>query len=404
MNKSIILLVSIVAAVSIMFVGCVPGAPPETPPPVTPPPVTPPPVTPPPVTPPPVTPEDPFEGLAVKPDGTPYYFGHSTNFLTCTWCDFANELFKSYMDRAGAEWSTHDAVGLVEKQMADVEDLVEGNVDGIVLMAVDEDAVVPAVEAATAAGIPVAGYGVVPSTRAIISGCQTGDFEAGYTSGRMFVDYFAEKGIPGYVYSCQGSFQMLQTHDRRDGFLAAIEGTNVELIDGPDCAWTDEKCCNAVMDAFPAHPEFNGVWGMGVMLKGATEGLRAVERLYPTDHPEHVFTQCVAADGGACEVIRDGWADGMATMSAWVDMDVSIKALFTYVILGQPVPEKVEWLTLESLPVYRDEILEDYQRPMPMIWGVAVSKGIPYDDLPVLDLPEIIETPTAAMRKELLGY
>jgi len=51
MKRFIVPLVTAVMVVSIIFAGCMPGAP-VTPPPVTPPPVTPPPVTPPPVTPP----------------------------------------------------------------------------------------------------------------------------------------------------------------------------------------------------------------------------------------------------------------------------------------------------------------------------------------------------------------
>jgi len=59
------------------------------------------------------------------------------------------------------------------------------------------------------------------------------------------------------------------------------------------------------------------------------------------------------------------------------------------------VPKKV---VLPSPVYFYDEVVEDWDGDMPLIWGNVMLKEIPYNDLPVLDMSQYIETPTAAMK------
>ncbi|MBA7686420.1 hypothetical protein ES703_94867 [subsurface metagenome] len=160
MNKFIVPLVTAAVIVSILFAGCVPGAPvtPPVEPPVTPP--VEPPVTPPPPTGPtdmagvPIPPEtvpwvdpdhvwmNPYEGLAIKPDGTPYHFGTITVWMGDDWQVAKEGLYRSYVERAGGEWTTLDPNLDTSVQFSMFEDITAlGEWDAITTHPLDEDMV-----------------------------------------------------------------------------------------------------------------------------------------------------------------------------------------------------------------------------------------------------------------------
>jgi ribose transport system substrate-binding protein len=397
MKKFIVPLVTVAVVASILFAGCVPGAAPT-------PPTPPAPTVAGPAAPPAkgMLAGNPFEGLAVKPDGTPYYFAYEFIFLYNPYMAFAGGVWEDYMQKAGAQYTLHDANLDVSKEIAMLEDLVVMKPDAVLVHPVDGWAVMPIVDKLTKAGIPVFNYCVECPTETIVSYVEANHYEMGKTIGKWTADYFAAQGVPGNVFECQGLIKTFIAMGRHDGFMAAIEGTNVSMVPGPDCAWADEECCNNVISAFPAHPEYNCVYTHGGMLDGATSGLRTVGRLYPVGDPNHVVAVSIDANDATCALIRDGWADAVVSHDPWPEVDYITKAMFTNVILGQPVPYKD--LVLAS-PIYTyEDVVEDYGRDLPIIWGNVMNKKIDYLTLPVLDMSDYIETPTAAMRKELVGY
>jgi len=300
-------------------------------------------------------------------------------------------MFESYCARAGAVSSLHDADMDVGKQLADLEDLIVKKPDGVIIHPVDGDAAAPGADKLTAAGIPVFNYDVEVMSDNVLSFTTHNNVTMWKVIGEWTVDHFDKKGIPGVIYECQGAMEMRITGERHQGFLEAVEGSNVSLITGPDCAWADEECTNAVLAYVGAHPEVNGIYTHGGMLKGASEGLRSLDRLYPVGDPDHVVAVTVDANDSTCALIRDGWADAVTDHSPWEQTDCCTKAAFHYVILGNPVPEYIE---LPCKVVDYDMIMEDLERPIPTIWGVIMLSEIPWDDLAVLDMSEFIETPT----------
>jgi len=65
---------------------------------------------------------------------------------------------KSVLEPAGYEYVSTDAQADPVKQVADVESLIASGVDAIIVLAQDSQAILPALEAAHAAGIPVIAY------------------------------------------------------------------------------------------------------------------------------------------------------------------------------------------------------------------------------------------------------
>ena len=82
-----------------------------------------------------------------------------------SWSNFQEERWKtdeasikSALEAAGAKYISADAQSSVAKQLTDVESLISQGANALIVLAQDSDAIGPAIEKATAEGIPVVGY------------------------------------------------------------------------------------------------------------------------------------------------------------------------------------------------------------------------------------------------------
>lgn len=82
-----------------------------------------------------------------------------------SWSNFQEERWKTdeaamvaAIEAAGGTYISADAQSSPEKQLSDVESLIAQGADALIVLAQDSDAIVPAVAAAAAEGIPVLGY------------------------------------------------------------------------------------------------------------------------------------------------------------------------------------------------------------------------------------------------------
>ncbi len=82
-----------------------------------------------------------------------------------SWSNFQEERWKTdeaaikaALEAAGATYVSADAQASAAKQLTDVEGLIAQGVDALIILAMDKDAIVPALDKAAAEGIPVIGY------------------------------------------------------------------------------------------------------------------------------------------------------------------------------------------------------------------------------------------------------
>lgn len=103
--------------------------------------------------------------VAVAGFGTSLYAdGHAVT-VGVSWSNFQEERWKTdeaaikgALEAAGATYVSADAQSSSAKQLSDVESLIAQGVDALIILAQDSAAIGPAVEAASAEGIPVVGY------------------------------------------------------------------------------------------------------------------------------------------------------------------------------------------------------------------------------------------------------
>lgn len=82
-----------------------------------------------------------------------------------SWSNFQEERWKTdeaaikkALEAAGAKYISADAQASAAKQLTDVEALIAQGADALIILAMDKDAIIPAVDKADAEGIPVVGY------------------------------------------------------------------------------------------------------------------------------------------------------------------------------------------------------------------------------------------------------
>ncbi len=80
------------------------------------------------------------------------------NFQEERWGLWDEPAIKAALDAAGAKYISTDAASSIEKQLTDVEALINQGADALIILAQDNVAIMPAVEAALNEGIPVVAY------------------------------------------------------------------------------------------------------------------------------------------------------------------------------------------------------------------------------------------------------
>ena len=242
-----------------------------------------------------------------------------------------------------------DAGGSNEKQIADIEDLISRGVDLIMMSPREAQALVPAVNAIKAAGIPlvVLDREVVGEDYNVFIGgnnLQIGEELGKYTLANAPKDfkYLELEGIPGATPTIQ----------RHEGFTSQIEGRAKRLDAQP-----------ANYDLAPAIPimedwltkykgDFQVIYAHNdPMILGAINVLK--EAGYK---PGDVFLVGVDGQREAFEAIKEGWLQATAIYATGgaLGLDMAVR-----VLKGEPVPKRI----ITETPVITGDNVDDFYNP-----------------------------------------
>ena len=100
----------------------------------------------------------------------------------------------AYAATLGIELITHDAQNQSNIQMAAVENFIAQKVDGILISPLTTDSLVPAIEAAVAAGIPVASVDRKANTDKVLVHVGADNIEGGRAAARHIIEQLGNKG------------------------------------------------------------------------------------------------------------------------------------------------------------------------------------------------------------------
>lgn len=160
--------------------------------------------------------------------------------------------------KAGYELIFLDANGDVTKQNNDIQDLITQGVKVLILNPVNPEAVVPSIQAAEAAGIPVITVDR-PVTAGAVAHVGRDNVEMGRLVGQAVVDKLGTAG--GKIIEIQGDAGGIVMANRRDGFHAAVKGVNgVKIVEGPYAEYIRANAVTAMQDLLQANADVKVVY------------------------------------------------------------------------------------------------------------------------------------------------
>jgi D-xylose transport system substrate-binding protein len=152
------------------------------------------------------------------------------NYQQERWAKADEPAMKEVIEAAGAEYTRTDAGDSEEQQIADVESLINQEVDVIILLAKSTTSILPAVEAAKDADIPIIGYDRLIADEGVFY--ITFDNQG---VGKFMAEYMLEAVPSGRYVVIKGhpddpNADFLRAGFDQGGLAAAVEAGDVEIV------------------------------------------------------------------------------------------------------------------------------------------------------------------------------
>jgi ribose transport system substrate-binding protein len=172
--------------------------------------------------------------------------------------------------------SLPDASG-VSDQVAQMEDAVTQQYQGIILGTVDAAGIVPGIEAANAAGIPVMSVDTAPAGGEIIGLVQTDNVKASALGGEFIAQAI---GGSGKVLNLQGDMANQTAQARSEGLHQALDphAPDIELID-QSAHWQQAEGLSITENILTSDPDIKAIFAANdPPALGAIQALKAAGR------------------------------------------------------------------------------------------------------------------------------
>ena len=172
-----------------------------------------------------------------------------------------NEGAQQAADEAGAELVICNANNDAAAQNSAIETYVTEGVDGLIVVAIDVNGIMPAVRQADEAGIPVVAVDAIlpdegPQKAQVgVDNAQAGADMADY------VNEFAEDVEGGLKLGVVGALNSYIQNVRKDGFVEALDG--VEVIATVDGQNVQDVALSAAENLMTANPDMNAIYATG---------------------------------------------------------------------------------------------------------------------------------------------
>lgn len=174
-------------------------------------------------------------------------------------------------DEAGYELVVGNAQDDASQQQNDVQNYVTQQVDAILVNPVDSEAIVPAIEQANNADIPVLALDRAPEGGEVVTTIASDNVEGGRLAG----EELAEVVESGSVAHLEGTPGTSAARERGEGFQQAIsDQSDVEVVASQSADFDRDEGLNVMQNIIQANPDTEGVFAENdEMALGATRGL-----------------------------------------------------------------------------------------------------------------------------------
>lgn len=193
---------------------------------------------------------------------TDYKIGFAQCTLASPFYVSMKDVVEEYAKELGVELVVVSADDDVTKQNNDINDMITGGIDALIVNPINAEGIAPAIEACTKAEIPV-----ITVDRNITEGYTAyvgRDNEAmGKLVGEALVEYLGGKEeAKGKILEIQGTAGDTVMMARRDGFEAAVaEAPGLEVVQSAYCDYTRSKAVTATQDLLQSNDDIVAIYG-----------------------------------------------------------------------------------------------------------------------------------------------
>jgi ribose transport system substrate-binding protein len=233
-----------------------------------------------------------------------------------------NEGAQKAADAAGAKLVIFNANNDPAAQNSAIETYIQQKVDGLAVVAIDVNGIMPAVQQAAAAGIPVVAIDAILPEGPQKAQIGVDNAKAGADIGKFFLDY-AKSDMGGKVkYGVVGALNSFIQNVRQEGFEKTVKGvegiTTAGVVDGQNI---QDNALAAAENLITGNPDMNAVYAtgepalMGAIAAVESQGKQADVKIFGWD----LTAQAIAGiDAGyvAAVIQQDPSAMGAAAVDA----------------------------------------------------------------------------------------
>lgn len=213
----------------------------------------------------------------VTKQGKEIVLGYSTPALNNTFWIRVTSGIKEECDRRGVKVIVTDAQGNPDKQLSDVEDLIQKRVSALLISPYESDPVVPAVQSANRANIPVVIVDIGTSGGEYASLIISDNIKGGRLAGEYMVKALKGKGKVAHIQCQLGA---VNAQKRGQGFEEALKGTGVKVVVKRPADSRRDLAMQVMEDILQRYPDLDGVFAQNdEMALGALQAIEAAGKL-----------------------------------------------------------------------------------------------------------------------------
>lgn len=233
-----------------------------------------------------------------------------------------NEGAQKAAEAAGAKLVIFNANNDPAAQNSAIETYIQQKVDGLAVVAIDVNGIMPAVQQAAAAGIPVVAIDAILPEGPQMAQIGVDNAKAGADMGAFFIDYVKNSMGGSVKYGVVGALNSAIQNVRQEGFETAVKAaegvTTAGVVDGQN---VQDTALAAAENLITANPDMTAVYAtgepalMGAIAAVESQGKQADVKVFGWD----LTAQAIAGiDAGYVTAViqQDPGAMGAAAVDA----------------------------------------------------------------------------------------
>ena len=272
------------------------------------------------------------------------------------WAEYQSTMHAT-CDEMGVKYTEVIAENDTQKQNQQIENLISGGADAIVIAPADGEAVVAAIKKCNEAGVPVVMANRAAGEGAEVVGTVTSDNEA---MVQRELEYILEKakedGTKYKVIKLVGSLTDANAIARDNGFNAvADENPDVfDVVSEVATEWKGELALAGILSAFEENPDVNMIFSPSdALLPSIISGLQQLDKYKKIGEEGHVTLVTFDGAKDAVDAIKEGYVDVVSVQDATNQAKLCIEAAVAAV-----KGEEVESMTDPGFEVTADNVDE----------------------------------------------